>query len=74
MLFYMSKLLEQAIEKVRQLPEREQDVAAAELIGYLDDFATSQERSAIAEGRQALERGDIVPFDQLRHDMELGTH
>ena len=74
MLFYMSKLLEQAIEKVRQLPEHEQDVAAAELIGYLDDFATSQERSAIAEGRQALERGDIVPLDQLRHDMELGTH
>jgi len=74
MLFYMSKLLEQAIEKVRQLPEQEQDMAAAELIGYLADFPTSQERSAIAEGRHAFERGDFDPLDQWRHDMELGTH
>jgi hypothetical protein len=36
----MSKLLEQAIEKVRELPER----------------------------------GEVIPLDQWRHDMELGTH
>ena len=70
----MSRLLEQAIEKVRQLPEQEQDMAAAELIGYLADFPTSQERSVITEGRHAFERGDFVPLDQWRHDMELGTH
>ena len=70
----MSKLLEQAIEKVRQLPEAEQDMAAAELIGYLADFPTSEERTAIAEGRGAYQRGDFVSLDKWRHDMELGTH
>jgi hypothetical protein len=40
MLLHMSKLLQQAIEKVRELPEEEQDMAAAELIGYLADFPT----------------------------------
>jgi hypothetical protein len=70
----MSKLLEQAIEKVRQLPENEQDIAAAELIGYLADFPTPQERAAIAEGRLAYKRGELVSLDKWRHDMELGTH
>jgi hypothetical protein len=36
----MGKLLEQAIEKVRELPEDQQDMAAAELIGCLADFPT----------------------------------
>jgi hypothetical protein len=34
----MTELLEQAIAKIRELPEDEQDVAAAELIGLLVDF------------------------------------
>ena len=70
----MSKLLEQAIEKVRQLPEAEQDMAAAELIGYLADFPTPQERTAISEGRRAHKRGDFVSLDTWRHDMDLDTH
>jgi hypothetical protein len=70
----MRKLLEQAIEKVRQLPEDEQDMAAAELIGYLADFPTSQERAVLTEGQSAHKRGDFVSLDKWRHDMELGTH
>jgi hypothetical protein len=70
----MSKLLQQAIERVRQLPEEEQDMAAAELIGYLADFPTPEERIAIAGGRRAHERGEIVPLDQWRHDMDLADH
>jgi hypothetical protein len=50
----MSKLLQQAIERVRQLPEEEQDMAAAELIGYLSDFPTPEERIAIGEGRRLV--------------------
>jgi hypothetical protein len=69
----MSKLLEQAIEKVRELPENEQDMAAAELLGYVADFPTLEERTAIAEGRRAFERGDFVSLNKWRHDMELGT-
>jgi hypothetical protein len=70
----MSKLLERAIAKVRELPEEEQDMAAAELIGYLAEFPTSEERSAIAEGRRAYARREFVTLDQWRHDMELGTN
>jgi hypothetical protein len=70
----MSKLLEQAIEKVRELPEPEQDIAAAELLGYLADFPAPEERTAITKGRSAYERGEVIPLDQWRHDMELGTH
>jgi len=70
----MSRLLDRAIQKARELPDSEQDMAAAELLGYLDDFATSWERAAIAEGRRAYKRGDTVTLDQWRHDMELDTH
>jgi hypothetical protein len=67
----MSKLLERAIEKVRELPEEEQDMAAAELIGYLAEFPTVEERAAIAEGRRAYERREIISLDEWRHDMML---
>jgi hypothetical protein len=70
----MSKLLERAIEKVRELPEDEQDMAAAELIGYLAEFPAPEERSAIAKGRRAYERREIVSLDQWRHDMGLGNN
>ena len=66
--------MEQAIEKVRELPESEQDMAAAELIGYLADFPTPQERAAIAEGRRAYERGEFVSLDQWRHEMDIADH
>ena len=52
----MSILLEQAIEKARELPEPDQDIAAAEILGVLSDFPTPEERAAIAEspGRQVM--------------------
>ena len=70
----MTKLLEKAIDKVRQLPEDAQDMAAVELIGILADFPTPEEHAAIAEGRLAYQHGNFVSLDQWRHDMELGTH
>jgi hypothetical protein len=70
----MTKLLERVIEKVRQLPQDEQDMAAAELIGYLADFPTPQEHAAIAEGRLAYKQGDFISLDEWRHDMELDNH
>jgi hypothetical protein len=51
-------MLEQAIEKLRELPEREQDLAAAELLGYLTDFPVPKERAAINNGRSSGERGE----------------
>ena len=67
----MSTLLEKAIEKARELPEADQDIAAAELLGVLSDFPTPEERAAIAEGRAEYARGDFVTLDQWRHEMGL---
>jgi len=67
----MSTLLEKAIEKARELPEADQDIAAAELLGVLSDFPTPEERAAIAEGRAEYARGEFVTLDQWRHEMGL---
>jgi hypothetical protein len=69
----MTKLLEEAIQKVRALPENEQDMAAAELLGYLAEFPTAEERVAIARGRREYDRGEFVSLDQWRHDMGLSS-
>jgi hypothetical protein len=67
----MSVLLEKAIERARELPEPDQDIAAAELLGVLSDFPTPEERAAIAEGRAEYERGEFITHEQWRHDMGL---
>jgi hypothetical protein len=70
----MTKLLDQAIRKARELPEDEQDIAAAELLGILADFPTPDERTAIERGRAAYARGETTPVDQWRHEMGFGAH
>ena len=65
----MSTLLDKAIEKARELPEADQEIAAAELLGLLSDFPTPHERAALAEGRAEYERAEFVTLDQLKHEM-----
>jgi len=64
----MTKLLRQAIAKVRMLPEKDQDALAAPLLSVtkadgsavpLDD----ETRAAIREGLAQAERGEFVPDD-----------
>jgi hypothetical protein len=62
----MTKLLEQAIAKLRELPEEEQDALAVALLsvagGDADDVALDDEaRAAIQEGLAQAERGESVP-------------
>jgi hypothetical protein len=52
-------MLEQAIEKLRELPEREQEMAAAELFGYLAGFSAPKEGTAISNARSA-ERDEVA--------------
>jgi predicted transcriptional regulator len=61
-----TKLLERAIEKVRELPARDQDAIANALLSitgeetavvHLDD----ETRAAIEEGLAQAERGEFVP-------------
>jgi predicted transcriptional regulator len=64
----MTKLLEQAIAKVRQLPEDEQDTLAAVLLSMADADASGfpldhETAAAIREGLAQAERGEFVPDD-----------
>jgi predicted transcriptional regulator len=62
----MSKLLEQAIDKVRELPDEDQEAVAAVMLTMagleaprvrLDD----ETRAAIRQGVAEAERGEFVP-------------
>jgi predicted transcriptional regulator len=62
----MTKLLEQAIAKVRELPEDEQDTLAAIMLSMANSdasrFPLDQEtEAAIREGLAQAERGEFVP-------------
>jgi hypothetical protein len=75
----MTKLLEQAIAKVRTLPEEEQDTLAALMLSMADADASGfpldlQTEAAIREGLAQAERGEFVPDDIVaqankRHDI-----
>jgi predicted transcriptional regulator len=66
----MTKLLEQAITKVRELPDEDQEAVAAVMLSmagadapivHLDDAT----QAAIREGIAQAERGDFVPDDVI---------
>jgi hypothetical protein len=62
----MTKLLEQAIAKVRQLPEEEQDTLAALMLSMADSDASGfpidrETEAAIREGLAEADRGEFVP-------------
>jgi hypothetical protein len=67
----MTKLLEQAIEQLRQLPEEMQDSAARAVLLQLEEEPEPGDLEAIAEGRAQVERGEFITLDQLEH--ELGS-
>ena len=71
MMFAMTKLLEEAIDRLRHLPASVQDSAARALIMQLEEEPEPEDRAAIAEGQIAYERGEFVSLDQWRHDMGL---
>ncbi len=61
----MTKLLEDAINKVRELPESEQDEAAEMLLSVASKRAgpvqlDDETRAAIHEGREQAQRGEFV--------------
>ena len=67
----MTKLLKEAIDRLRQLPASVQDNAARTLIMQLEEEPEPADLAAIAEGRSAYERGEFISLDQWRHDMRL---
>jgi hypothetical protein len=67
----MTKLLDEAIHRLRQLPEPMQDNAARAVILQLNEEPEFGDPEAIAAGRQEFEDGDYVSVEQLRHEMGL---
>jgi hypothetical protein len=59
----MTKLLEQAIEQLRQLPEEMQDRAARALMLQLLEDPEPGDLEAIEKGREDLKAGRFVRFD-----------
>jgi hypothetical protein len=70
----MTKLLEEAFQRLRQLPAAMQDSAARAVINQLEEEPEPGDQAAIAEGRLAYERGEFVSLDQWRHDMGLSNN
>jgi hypothetical protein len=65
----MTKLLEQAIDQVRELPEADQDEAAEVLLTLLSKLREpvrldEETRAAIREGSEQAERGEFVSDDR----------
>jgi hypothetical protein len=69
----MTKLLEDAIDQLRQLPDSMQDSVARAVFLQLQEEPEQGDLEAIAEGRREFEQGEFVTLEQLRHEMELDT-
>jgi recombinational DNA repair protein RecR len=66
----MTKLLEQAIEKIRQLPDAEQDEAAEMLLSVLSKRNESVQLdadtlAAVREGSEQARRGEFVSDEEM---------
>ena len=70
----MTKLLEEAIDRLRKLPASLQDSAARAVITQLEEEPERGDLVAIAEGQLAYERGEFVSLNKWRHDMGLSNN
>ena len=66
----MTKLLEQAIASLKNLPEAEQDEAAEVLLSLVSRFREpvrldDETRAAIREGSEQARRGEFVSDDEM---------
>jgi predicted transcriptional regulator len=66
----MTKLLEKAIAKARELPEGDQDSIAVMLLSMTEDDAgidpiDDATRAAILEGLAQARRGEFVPDEEI---------
>lgn len=79
-MIFMSKMLEEAIKKVRELPEADQEEAAEMLLSVASKSAKpvqldDETRAAVQEGREQARRGEFVSDSEMaafykRHDVK----
>ena len=75
----MTKLLEQAIAKVRELPEEEQDALAAVMLSMAGADASGlpldkETEAAVREGLAQAERGEFVPDEVVAESQQTPRH
>lgn len=68
----MTKLLKEAIERLRQLPEEMQDSAARAVMSRLEEEPEPGDLEAIEQGWKEFERGEFVTLEEWRNEMGLG--
>jgi predicted transcriptional regulator len=65
----MTKLLEKAVAKARQLPDADQDALAIALLSMSDSLASDEldheTRAAIREGLDQARRSELVPDEEV---------
>jgi len=64
----MTRLLERAIEKVRELPAADQDTVAVEVLSMTEETPVAlddETRAAIREGLEQARRGEFVPDEEI---------
>ncbi|HEY2755279.1 MAG TPA: hypothetical protein VGJ01_05985 [Pseudolabrys sp.] len=64
----MTKLLDQAIAKARELPEEEQDALALAILADLEteiEPLDDETRVAIRKGLEQARRGEFVPDEEM---------
>jgi hypothetical protein len=64
----MTELLEEAIHRLRQLPEPIQDRAARAMLLQLEEEPEPGDHEAIIEGRLEYQCGDVVTLEQCRRE------
>lgn len=68
----MTKLLELAIQHLRQLPEDVQDSAARALIAQLSEEPEVGDREAVEAGRTDFQRGKFKTLNEWKDEMGIG--
>jgi predicted transcriptional regulator len=65
----MTKLLQKAIEKARELPAEDQDTVAVAVLSMTEETAIvaldEETRAAIREGLEQARRGEFVPDEEI---------
>ena len=57
----MTQVMQKVIDRLRALPEADQERVAVSILAYLAKLDTL--RATLQEGLDDIERGDVVPFD-----------
>jgi predicted transcriptional regulator len=70
----VTKLLEQAVQRLRQLPDTVQDSAARVIIAQLEEEPEPGDLEAIRAGREDFAHGRYVTVEEWRNEMGLGDH